>query len=87
MHEQEEVLLDALNKDLGKTKPEAYMTEIMLVKNAVSDAIYNLKEWMRYPEMIYLLCMYIVIVANQTRYLSIIVLKMQIWDDLLSWWT
>ena len=48
MHEQEEVLLDALNKDLGKTKPEAYMTEIMLVKNAVSDAIYNLKEWMRY---------------------------------------
>ncbi len=43
----EEGILDALKKDLNKSKAEAYMTEIGMVLTEISDAERNLKKWMK----------------------------------------
>ncbi|MBM7868667.1 aldehyde dehydrogenase (NAD+) [Clostridium pascui] len=45
----EEQILKALNKDLGKHKNEAYMTEVGYVYNSITHVIKNLKKWAR-PE-------------------------------------
>lgn len=38
-------ILDALHKDLGKHKVEAYMTEVGFSYNSISEAIKNLRKW------------------------------------------
>ena len=43
--ENENSIYDALNKDLGKSEHESYMTEVGLVINAIHNAISNLDKW------------------------------------------
>lgn len=41
----ERIILDALNKDLGKSEAEAYMTELGIVYKEFNHIIKNLKKW------------------------------------------
>ena len=43
--ENEAAIYDALKKDLGKSEPEAYMTEVGLVIHALHNALSNLSKW------------------------------------------
>jgi len=43
----EQPILEALEKDLGKSAYEAYLTEVAMVKQELKDAIHNLKKWMK----------------------------------------
>ncbi len=43
----EQSILDALYADLGKSGYEAYLTEMVMVKEELKDAIHNLKKWMK----------------------------------------
>ena len=43
--ENEQALLNALYRDLGKSKAEAYMTELVLVYQEIDDAIRHLRSW------------------------------------------
>ncbi len=43
----EQGILEALEKDLGKCAYEAYLTEVAMVKQELKDAIHNLKKWMK----------------------------------------
>lgn len=45
IEENESAIFEALQKDLGKSKPEALMTEIGLVKNSIRQAMKNLYKW------------------------------------------
>ena len=43
----EEEVLSALSKDLGKSKTEVYLAEILGVKTEALFAIKNIKKWMK----------------------------------------
>jgi aldehyde dehydrogenase (NAD+) len=43
--ENNDVILDALRRDMNKSKLEAYLYEVDLMKNDVRGAIRNLKSW------------------------------------------
>ena len=43
--ENETAIYDALNKDLGKSEHEAYMTEVGLIISAINNALSNLNKW------------------------------------------
>ena len=45
IEEHEDAILDALNKDLGKSKQEAYITEVGTVKKALRNAVKNVNKW------------------------------------------
>lgn len=47
LRENENLFLDALQKDLGKSSSEAYMTEIGIIYEEISFALKHLKKWMR----------------------------------------
>lgn len=47
IHENEDALLDALCKDLGKTNAEAYMTEIAMVYQELNEALKHVRSWSR----------------------------------------
>ena len=43
--ENEDAIYDALKKDLGKSQPESYMTEVGLVISAIHNALHHLDKW------------------------------------------
>ncbi len=45
--ENESLIYDALKKDLGKSKQEAYMTEVSLVTSSIKNAISSVEKWSR----------------------------------------
>lgn len=47
MEEREEDILCALQKDLGKSHYEGYLTEVAMVKQELKDAMRHLKRWMK----------------------------------------
>ncbi|WP_088810017.1 MULTISPECIES: aldehyde dehydrogenase [Listeria] len=47
LKENEKLFLEALEKDLGKSNSEAYMTEIGIIYEEISFALKHLKKWMR----------------------------------------
>jgi len=49
LQEQEQSILDALAKDLGKSPFEAYLTEIALVNDEINYTLKKLKRWLK-PE-------------------------------------
>ncbi|XP_063079838.1 aldehyde dehydrogenase family 3 member B1 [Engraulis encrasicolus] len=51
MEDNEALIVDALNKDLGKPKFEAVLSEIEIVRNDICFAINNLKTWLM-PEYV-----------------------------------
>lgn len=48
--ENEDELIQALQKDLHKPKAEAFLAEVLIVKNDIAYALNNLSEWTK-PEM------------------------------------
>lgn len=45
--ENEQAILSSLTQDLGKSDCEGYMTEVLMVKQELKDAISHLKKWMK----------------------------------------
>ncbi len=43
--ENEDAICDALKKDLGKSRPESYMTEVGLVIHSIQNALRHLDKW------------------------------------------
>ncbi len=47
IHQKEEEILEAIYKDLGKSRAESYMAEISIVYTEIKEALKNLDKWSR----------------------------------------
>ena len=45
LDEREDLLLEALHKDLGKSRGEGYMTEVGMVRSEIKEALINVEAW------------------------------------------
>ena len=45
LDEREDLLLEALHRDLGKSRGEGYMTEVGMVRSEIKEALINVEAW------------------------------------------